>query len=318
MGKYMQDIKVSIIIISYNTWNYIEPCINSIYENCRDIEYEIIVVDNASSDRSVEQIRKAFPTVRLVENSQNLGFGKANNQAMELAKGRYLFLLNADTLIRSRNLNKILAYMDQHNVSILGPKLVAPDGKGQMTYNIYYGPTTPIRILFRLTFRLPGSGDRDVALLQKPTKVGFLVGAALFIDHKVAKEYGLFDESFFFTGEEADLCLRYNRHGLKVVYYPAFEIMHYVSSGDVHKCFHVLHYLKSLTVFIRKHAPRYYLLLRGLMVLYAVKNIIALQGRYILWRRVYHKKAARRYWLILQWMLFRISEAEMLESKYCK
>lgn len=313
-----QSVEVSIIIINYNTWNLLGPCIESIREHCAGVAYEIIVVDNASSDGSVDKIRATYPDVKLIANDQNLGFGRANNQALELATGRYLFLLNSDTLVRSRDIGKVLAYMDQENVAILGPRLVGQDGKCQRTYSVVFGPTTPLRRLFGLTFRLPGRGGRETDFLESPTRVGFLVGAALFINKKAVEQYGLFDEAFFFTGEEADLCLRYNKQGLKVVYYPYFEILHYVSGGDVHKCFHVLHYLKSLKIFIRKHAPRYCLMLRALMFLYVTKNIVALLARYIIFRKIYYNKAAKRYWLMLQWMLNIKTEAQILKSDCCK
>jgi GT2 family glycosyltransferase len=148
--------------------------------------------------------------------------------------------------------------------------------------------------------------------------VEFLVGAALFVNHRVARRDGLFDEAFYFTGEEADLCLRLKRRGLRMVYYPDLEIMHYVSAGDVHRCFHVLNYLKSLKVFVRKYALLYYPVLYSLMILYVLKSILALTARYAIKRNMYSKTAAKRYWLILQWLLHLKEESQVLRDGACQ
>jgi len=226
----MPEIEVSIIIVNYNTWDLLSPCLDSIAEHCQGVSHEVIVVDNASSDGSVEKIRRTYPDVKLVANDENTGFAKANNQGAEIAKGEYLFLLNSDTVLTGPGMREAFDYMRANGVAMLGPKLLNADGSLQPSFQVR-------NTLNRQLLAIAGMVARTHKLLpaKQPEsvlrEVGFLLGAALLVDGSAVQQEGLFDEQFFFNGEERDLCLRFRKSGLSIVYYPNWQIIHYGGGG---------------------------------------------------------------------------------------
>lgn len=251
--KVSEKMEVSIIIINYNTWHLLGPCIESIHEHCGGVDYEIIVVDNASSDGSLEKIRGRFPEVRLIANSENAGFARANNQGLEIAGGRRVFLLNADTLLIGPGLKSALDYMDREGVSILGPRLVNADGSLQVSFQKVNTIGKQLRNIAVTAFSLHRLALRRKAPEAKLQEVGFIMGAAMLIDGGFVREEGLFDEQFFFMSEERDLCLRSLAAGRKIVYYPEWVILHYGHSGMKTTPFHLLNWIKSTLKLVRKH-----------------------------------------------------------------
>jgi len=147
---------VSFIILSHNTRQFIEPCLASIERQVRGISYEIIVVDNASKDDSVDFIRQKHPQIKLILNDRNQGFAKANNQGAEIAEGDFLFLLNADTVIVNDGLGMAVQYMKENGISVLGPKLLNEDGSLQVSFQKKNTINQYIIDVFSLAF--PGKG----------------------------------------------------------------------------------------------------------------------------------------------------------------
>ena len=231
---------VSIIIVNYNTLELTRKCLKSIYEKTKDIEYEVIVSDNGSCDGSVEMIKNEFPQVILIENNANLGFGKANNIGYQHAKGKYLFLLNSDTVLLN---NAVKLFADEiqtlpENIACLGCRLCNEDGKIIHSYGNF--PTfwnelkrKPLHILVRLKLADEGFDSKPAIPLDNGIiQVEYVTGADLFIKKSVADRFGLFDEDFFLYYEETEMQHRYKKNGFYSCITSTPKIIHKVSGSS--------------------------------------------------------------------------------------
>ena len=235
---------VSIIIVSWNVRELLRQCLLSVNSQQstvnsqlltarRSLFTEILVVDNASHDGTVEMVRAEFPNVHVIENSQNLGFTQANNQALAVAQGRYLFLLNPDTELRPLSLQTIVDYMDTHpDVGMLGPRLFYGDGTPQSSRRRF--PT--LATAFLESTILQQWFPRNRVLTQyymldtrddETQEVDWINGSAMFTRREVYEKLGGFDEGFFMYSEELDWCRRIKQAGWKIVYLPTAQITHY-------------------------------------------------------------------------------------------
>ncbi len=226
-------VHISIIIINYNTWHYLEPCIRSIYKFVNKVRFEIIVVDNASTDDSVSQIEKHFPEILLIKNGENFGFAKANNQAIAKASGHYLFLLNADTLILNDKIDQMIKFLDDNTkIGLLGPTQKSKDhliaGSYSSNKNFHEYKNT----ILKDAFYLNKFSNSDNLNSEEIRQVGYVNGAAMIIRRELIDMIGLLDERFFFMAEEVDFAFRCHRAGFDVVYYPEVEVLHYGASGQ--------------------------------------------------------------------------------------
>jgi GT2 family glycosyltransferase len=219
---------LSIIIVSWNTRQDLLGCLASIMANQPAFPFEVLVFDNASVDGSVEAITAEYPAVRLIANSQNLGFARANNRAVTSAQGRYWMLLNPDTIVRPGALDTLLPYLESHpQVAAIGPRLVHPDGSVQQSVERL--PT-----LFREWWRLfhldriyPLSRYPQSTLASRqPQRVEVLSGACLLIRPEAVKVIGLFDEEYFIYSEEIDLCDRLHQSGWELHWVPEAVVIH--------------------------------------------------------------------------------------------
>jgi hypothetical protein len=220
---------ISIIISSWNTCDLLRNCLLSINNFPPESAYEIIVIDNASKDGSVAMLRSEFPSVQLIENPTNVGFGAANNQGAKVAQGRYLLLLNSDTLVHLNAVTALTHYLDSNSqVAAVGPRLLNEDGSLQIS--AFRAPT-----LFNELWRLLNL-DRLVPLSQyppgffeanQPRSVEVLNGACILIRADVVNRIGLFDEDFFMYSEEVDLCERIRRNQLLLGWEPRAEVTHF-------------------------------------------------------------------------------------------
>jgi len=300
---------VSVIIVNFNTWRYLKPCIESIENYFSNVSHEIIVADNNSADGSVKLLKEHFPLVTIIENTGNLGFAKANNQAAAIARGDFLFLLNADTLIRDDRIQAALDFMKQNNVALLGPMLLNPDNSLQRSYQRRNSLNQQLLNILLLTTRLSKFVRRDEGIPGKPAKVGFLVGAALLIDANAVRKNGLFDEQFFFTGEERDLCLRLLQNRLDIYYYPAWTVMHYGGSGDAHNPFHILNWIKSTIQLTRKHGTVLHTsIARSLFFLLLLSNMVSFYLKSLLRADSAFFQNSIRYKNLFCWYIGRFSE----------
>jgi hypothetical protein len=219
---------LSIIIVNWNTRQHLLECLESIFVNPASVEFEVVVVDNASSDGSAEAVAGLYPLVRLIRCSENMGFAKANNRAAALTTSQYWLLLNPDTLVHAGAIDLLLHYMAEHpRVAAVGPRLVNPDGSEQQS--IWRRPT-----LFREWWRLfhldrlyPLSEYSPAMLtLGRAQRVDILHGACLLLRCDVVRGMGLFDEDYFVFSEEIDLCDRLGRAGWELHWAPEAVVTH--------------------------------------------------------------------------------------------
>lgn len=225
-------MKLSIIILCWNDLKVIADCLKSIFEETRQIEFEVIVSDNGSADGSVEFIRAHFPSVRIVENRANIGFAKGNNAGIRVALGEYVLILNPDTIIRNGALQRLVAFADQRpETGAFGCRVVNPDGSFQNPARPL--PTVWGGFLAALCVRWPGRVSKRFATDLYPgwdgrsvRPIGFQSGCCVMFRGDLLKRLGGFDEQFFYHFEETDLCARVWKLGFSVLYYPGAEIMH--------------------------------------------------------------------------------------------
>ncbi len=238
--------ELSIVIVNWNTAGLLRACLESILTDPRDLECEIIVVDNASRDDSVAMIKKQFSRVKLVENQENLGFARANNQALRLAQGRFVLLLNSDAEVDGGTGGKLAALIDfleaNPAVGVIGPRLQLPNGETQRSYDLF--PLRPWEMLWQkpLDALLPPErrprGLQGItrrgrmlnwpARLQAgaPLEVDWLVGAALLARRQVIEQVGGLDERFWMYAEDLDWCYRIRQAGWQIVYLPSVSFLH--------------------------------------------------------------------------------------------
>lgn len=223
--------EISIIIVTWNVIDCLEKCLSSIIESLDGEETnEIIVVDNGSVDETIEIVKKKFPRVKLIENSQNYGFAKANNQGFNESRGEIVFFLNPDTLIRGKAIQKLLLFVrNTSGVGIVGPQVIWPDGKSQFSYVNWAHKRFNFlqfsdQLLRNFTENLLKSKKFRV---KKPIKVAGVRGMAMMVKRSVIKEVGGFDESFFLNAEAGDLCFRVRARGYQNYFFPGAEIIHF-------------------------------------------------------------------------------------------
>lgn len=225
----MPDKRLSVIIVNFKTRDILRACLRSIQDTCGGFSYEVLVVDNASSDGSIDMVRAEFPAVRLIVNKENAGFARANNQAVILSEAPSILFLNPDTVVLPGSVQKLLDFIEtQKDAGIAGPKLYSSLSKDfHASVRIF---TTPLNIFlsFLPTQRFVMSFYHGFLFNKNKTRrVDWLWGAALMVKRSVLDETGLFDERFFLYSEEEDLCLRAHRKGFNVYYCPDAEIVHF-------------------------------------------------------------------------------------------
>ncbi len=225
-------LDLSISIVNWNTRDLLRNCLRSIYETTHQISYEIFVVDNASSDGSYQMIEREFPQVRLLRNEENLGFAQANNQALKRSQGRYILLLNPDTIVLERAFAKMVEFMDGNpKVGALGPRILNEDRSLQ--FSCYSFPTIST-FLFHITHldtlfpknRLMGKYRMSYWDHNDIREVDWVTGACLMVRQEVIQRIGLLDEDYFMFSEDLDWCYRIKRLGWKVYYLPKAEVIH--------------------------------------------------------------------------------------------
>lgn len=213
---------LTISVVNWNTHDLLANCLETVEQNKGALDVEIIVVDNASSDGSQEMVQKRFPHVILVENQENLGFARANNQALAQSQGRYILLLNSDTLLQPGSLLAMVSFMDSHpEVGIVGAELINRDGSIQVSWAEFPGILSEILgINFRSRKRYP-SQNGNLAY-----QVDWVGGACLLIRHSAMEQVGSLDERFFMYSEELDWCYRTRQFGWLICYLPGAKVVH--------------------------------------------------------------------------------------------
>lgn len=234
---------LSIIIVSYNTKDFLIKCIESIIHTAKNVSFEIIVVDNASSDATVSEISKLRSqslNLKIVENKENQGFSKANNQGVNIAKGEYLLFLNPDTIIYENTLDKMFEFMEKNNkVGASTCKVMLPNGK--IDDACHRGFPTPWSAFSHFSFisrALPKNkvfGGYKLSYLDTETthEIDACAGAFMLVRRSAGDDVKWWDEDYFWYGEDLDFCYRLKKKGWKVYYVSDVSILHYkgVSGG---------------------------------------------------------------------------------------
>ena len=224
-------IDISIIIVNYNVREYIINCIQSIqYFTTKDLTFEIIVVDNASKDGSPEYFENNLPEIKLIKNSENIGFSKAINQGIDVAQGEYLFLLNPDTKLLEDSINILHSFIrKQSQIGAIGPKLIGENGHLQKSF--WRRPTllsTLLSIYHLESFNIKKNYGH--ANIDKPLSVDTISGGAFFIRRNLFNSLNGFNENLFWM-EDIDCCNRIKQQGFEIVYLPETSIMHFSSKS---------------------------------------------------------------------------------------
>lgn len=259
---------LSVIIVSYNTQDLLSTCLNSVFSNSKNVNIEVIVVDNNSSDRSVQFVKQEFPNVKVIQNSTNLGFAKANNLGIKAASGKYLLLLNSDTIILDDALTKMVNWMNNNSkAQVATCKLLNEDKSVQPTGG--YFPT--IKRIFFWQFFLDDIFPLLKAFHPKPSfyskerELDWITGAFFLIRKEVIDRIGVLDEDFFMYAEELEYCFRIKKAGLRIFYTPITNIIHLgFKSGSKEKA--LIGEYESLKHYYTKHYPKYLVILARIIL----------------------------------------------------
>ncbi len=253
-------VDISIIIVSWNTKDILYGCLKSVSEQTKNIDYEIIVVDNASTDGSVEMVKKNFPAVILVENSKNRGFAAANNQGIAVAKGRYVLLLNSDTIIINDAISKTVSVADNNpDAAVVACKVLNPDGSLQPTCFMFPSILNMVlssSYLYKLLPRSRFFGREQMTWWDRNDvrQVDVVTGCFMLVRQTAIERVGLLDEQYFMYGEETDWCYCFKQAGWKVMFTPVGEIIHLGNqSSKSHPASMLLQLRGSILIFMKKH-----------------------------------------------------------------
>lgn len=288
-------LDLSIIIVNWNVKDLLKNCLASIQKSVFGLSYEIIIVDNNSSDGSVEVIEKEYPNVILIKSRHNLGYGRANNQGIKKAKGKYVLILNPDTIVLSNTIKKMNRFLDKNpKVGACGPAVL--DDNYELSHPVIHDPTiwelfgndTFLRKLF------PNLCSPIYPNPKKRTEVERLSGCCFLSRKEVLEMVGLFDEKIFLFYDDTDLFFRLRRRGWKVYYLPELAIVHlhgksvsYIS--PVQK--ELLIRKSSLIYFRNRYGPILSIFLKLFLILSYLLYVIVLKTSFLLFREeAYHKK----------------------------
>ncbi|MFO7827657.1 MAG: glycosyltransferase, partial [Bacteroidales bacterium] len=254
-------VKLSVIIVNYNVKHFLEQCLISVYKALKDLDSEVFVVDNNSVDGSCAMIKEKFNQVNLIENKKNFGFSYANNQAIKIAKGEYILLLNPDTVVEEDSFLKCIQFMDTHSdAGGLSVKMI--DGKGRFlpeSKRALPSPAVAFYKIFGLSKLFPRSKTFARYHLghlknDETNEIEILPGAFMFLRKQTLKKTGLLDENFFMYGEDIDLSYRITQAGYKNYYFPETTIIHYkgesTKKGSLN---YVFVFYRAMIIFAKKH-----------------------------------------------------------------
>lgn len=259
MGRPFESqisIDLSIVVVSWNTKELLEKCLASLYASPAVSSFEVRVVDNASSDGSANMVQKKFPQVKLIENPANVGFARANNQAIHQSHGRYIMLLNPDTEVTPGALDAMIKFLEvSPEVGTVGPRLFNPDGTLQVSC---YPTPTLLREFWRLLHldKIKPFGVYPMQAWDQnhPRDVEVMQGACLILRREALEQTGFLNEDYFIYSEEVDLCYRLRKAGWRISWLPEATVIHYGGqSTQLVSQEMFLHLYRSKVLFFRKN-----------------------------------------------------------------
>ena len=269
--------QISVMIVNYNTCELLLACLRSVYEALDSLSAEVWVVDNASTDGSVELVRREFPQVQIIVNNTNQGYSRANNQAMRKAHGKTWVLLNPDTIFMPGAFQKLSEVVDKEpSVGVVGPQLLNPDRSIQPSFGRFRSPWTEFVFQFYLFKFLPSPfplGNQvnfwQKKEYQQTKSVDWISGACMAISPEAARRVGFFDESIFMYGEDMELCWRFAQAGYTTKFCPDAQIIHLGRQSSTERDFStwISRYTRGQLMFIGRHRTKVESRLAGLCVL---------------------------------------------------
>jgi GT2 family glycosyltransferase len=282
---------LSVITVNWNTCGELRECLESV-SRADPGNMEVIVVDNASGDDSVHMVRREFPNVRLIENTENLGFGRGSNKGIEASRGRYVLLLNPDSVVQDDSLSALLKFADANPDSgIIGLKIMNPDGTLQ--YSCRRFPTLQAAV-FRNTI-LAHFFPKNTYTLEYlmadldhtvERDVDWVSGAAMLVRREFIEDVGIFDERFFMYCEDVDLGFRAKQNGWRVTYFPGAVVVHARGrSSDKSPNRMIIEHHKSMYKFFKKH----YLHQSFVLIRLIVPGMVLARASFFVMRNEYYR-----------------------------
>ncbi len=269
MRESATGLDVGVVIVNYNTKVLLEQCLQSLYDSDQgDVRFDVVIVDNNSTDGSAAMVREKFPEATLIVSEVNGGYAYANNIGLrhfgfpdaEGAAPRYALLLNPDTVLPPGTLEKMVAFMDEHpDAGVAGPKLVRPDGsldkackRGFPTPQASFYKITGLSTLFPRSKRF---GRYNLTYLDpnRTAQVDSVVGAFMMVRREAIRQAGLLDEEFFMYGEDLDWAYRIKSNGWEVWYYPEVTVLHVKRASSRHSFRAQREFYRAMEIFFRKH-----------------------------------------------------------------
>ncbi|MDD3286732.1 MAG: glycosyltransferase [Bacteroidales bacterium] len=257
-------MKLSIVIVNYNVAYFLEHCLYSVRNALKGIEAEIFVVDNNSVDNSIAMLKEKFPEVILIANKDNVGFSRANNQAIRISKGEYVLILNPDTVVEEDTFAKCISFMDSHkDCGALGVKMI--DGSGKFLKESKRGfpsPWTSFCKMSGLTSLFPHSKKYANYYMghlseDEVNEVDILAGAYMMMRKECLDKVGLLDEDYFMYGEDIDLSYRITKGGYKNYYFPKARIIHYKGESTKKASMNYVYtFYNAMVIFAQKHLTK--------------------------------------------------------------
>ncbi len=255
---------LSVILIGWNSLNYLQQCLPSLEKSISDISHEIIYIDNASEDGTLSYISQNFSSIKYILNEKNVGVSKARNQGIRMASGQYVWILDSDTIVNPEAVKALFDYMSINpETGICTCKLLDDEGDIQNSFRKY--PTISAKLksalygILKKMHIFVGKNDQDEYAYDisenKAIEVDYVIGACQFIRHEVFDQIGLLDEKIFYGPEDADFCLRAHQAGWKIIYLPYINITHSYQRVTTRKIFGNLtfQHIKALIYYFIKH-----------------------------------------------------------------
>lgn len=258
---------VSIVIVSFNTCGDLQRCLESLHLAPAAFSHEVVVVDNASTDGSVEITRRQWPAVRLIETGSNLGFARAVNVGIRASTGTAVLLLNSDTILPAGAVDRLLDLLTRRpEVAVIGPRIVDAEGRAELSFGRMMGPLNDLRqkrLVDAHARRDPRAGRRVDTLTRREQHPDWVSGACLLVRRSDAEAVGLLDERYFMYAEDVDFCAAIRARGRRILFTPAIEVVHLRGRSVATLPIATrLAYRRSRIAFYEKHHPGWAPLLR--------------------------------------------------------
>jgi GT2 family glycosyltransferase len=271
---------VSVIIVNWNTKRLLLECLSSVFKTINKLSFETWLVDNASSDGSVEAVKQNYPDVKIIQNKKNLGFAAANNIALERMCGQYALLLNTDTILTNGAVEDLFDFVEKNQgAGMTCGQLLNQDGSKQNSIANFPGIHSLLcnESLLQILFPKKFPGKRKE--YRKPVEVDSCIGACLMVRKKAMDKVGLLDKRYFFFFEETDWAYRMKQAGWKIYFVPSAKIFHIQGQTVGHKASSRIMFYRSRYIYFKKWHPRSYLFIRLIIFVRLLINaILSLMG----------------------------------------